>query len=91
MTASSPSSCTAWRTSRPARRDAASYPTLAVVLCRYSLDSAAAADAIEAAVAAVLDAGWRTADIASAGATTIGTREMGERVLEALDNQENQS
>jgi 3-isopropylmalate dehydrogenase len=65
------------------------------MMYRYSLDAPAAADAIEAAVNSVLDAGCRTADIAAAdtpGAdggrvTLVGTREMGDKVLEALEDQ----
>jgi 3-isopropylmalate dehydrogenase len=61
------------------------------MMFRYSLDAPAAADAIEAAVNAVLNAGYRTGDIlgASPGSelSLIGTREMGERVLEALEEQ----
>ena len=41
------------------------------------------AAAVEAAVAGVLDAGHRTPDIA-AGGPSIGSREMGQRVLEAV-------
>jgi len=62
----------------------------AAMLCRYSLDAPGPAAAIEAAVQAVLDAGFRTPDIMPAGAdadgcTLIGTRAMGERVLERLE------
>jgi 3-isopropylmalate dehydrogenase len=62
------------------------------MLFRYSLDAPAAADAIEAAVNAVLEAGYRTGDILVPSApaselSLIGTREMGERVLEALEEQ----
>ena len=54
------------------------------MMLRYSLDAKDAADAIEAAVSKVLDQGLRTADIASAGCTTIGTQAMGDAVLAAL-------
>ena len=54
------------------------------MLLRYSLDCAAGADAIEAAVGEVLDAGLRTPDIAAAGARSVGTQAMGDAVLEAL-------
>ncbi|MDE2080856.1 MAG: 3-isopropylmalate dehydrogenase [Burkholderiales bacterium] len=57
--------------------------SLAMML-RYSLDQAAAADRIEAAVQAVLAAGLRTADIWSEGTTRIGTRAMGDAVVAAL-------
>jgi 3-isopropylmalate dehydrogenase len=61
------------------------------MLFRYSLDAPEAADAIEAAVNAVLEAGYRTGDILGASApagaelTLVGTQQMGEQVLEALE------
>ena len=55
------------------------------MMYRYSLDQAAAADAIEQAVSRVLAAGYRTADIAGDGAEQlVGTREMGALVLQHL-------
>jgi 3-isopropylmalate dehydrogenase len=54
------------------------------MLLRYSLDQPAAADRVEAAVRRVLAQGLRTADIADAGAPTIGTRAMGDAVLAAM-------
>jgi 3-isopropylmalate dehydrogenase len=55
------------------------------MMYRYSLDLPQAADAIEQAVARVLDKGYRTQDIAGAGADQIvGTRMMGELVLAEL-------
>ena len=42
------------------------------------------ADAIEAAVDAVLAEGWRTADIAEPGVTPVGTRKMGELICQKL-------
>jgi 3-isopropylmalate dehydrogenase len=56
----------------------------AAMLLRYGLDLAEEADAIEAAVETVLAQGYRTRDIAEPGATTVGTREMGRLVVEAL-------
>jgi 3-isopropylmalate dehydrogenase len=55
------------------------------MMLRYSLDAKEAADAIEQAVSNVLDQGLRTADIASQGCTTVGTVQMGDAVLAALD------
>jgi 3-isopropylmalate dehydrogenase len=49
----------------------------AAMLLRYGLDLPEAADGIEQAIAAVLQAGARTADIALPGETLWGTREMG--------------
>ena len=43
------------------------------------------ADRIEGAIARVLDEGLRTADIRQDGCRTIGTREMGDAILAALD------
>jgi 3-isopropylmalate dehydrogenase len=57
----------------------------AAMLLRHSLERPDAADAIERAVQSVLDAGYRTADIADEGHATIGTREMGRLVVEAMD------
>ncbi len=57
------------------------------MMCRYSLDAPAAADAIEGAVDRVLAAGVRTQDIAPAGggAQVVGTEAMGQAVLDALE------
>jgi 3-isopropylmalate dehydrogenase len=56
----------------------------AALLLRYSAHVAEAADAIEAAVARVLAQGYRTPDIAQPGGRSVGCREMGERVREAV-------
>jgi len=52
----------------------------AAMMLRYSFDMAAEADAIEAAVDAVLKDGCRTADDMSAGCRQLGCREMGEAI-----------
>jgi 3-isopropylmalate dehydrogenase len=52
---------------------------------RYSFDLGTAADRIEAAIARVLDQGLRTADIKQDGCRTVGTREMGDAIIAALD------
>lgn len=63
------------------------------MLLRYDFGLTAEANAIEAAVEKVLDAGWRTGDIAGTGAALesvkaagklVGTKKMGDLVLEAL-------
>jgi 3-isopropylmalate dehydrogenase len=54
------------------------------LMLRYSLSQPVAAAAIETAVASVLAAGLRTADIAPAGATAIKCTEMGDAVVKAL-------
>ncbi len=56
----------------------------AAMLLRYSLNMAAQADRIEAAVKAVLAQGLRTADIFEQGTTQVGTSQMGDAVLKAL-------
>lgn len=56
----------------------------AAMMLRYSLNQAAAADKIEAAVKKVLKAGYRTADIFEPGTKKVGTREMGAAVVAAL-------
>ncbi len=50
------------------------------MLLRWSLGLAAEADAVEAAVDAVLADGFRCRDIATPGCTIVGTAEMGDRV-----------
>jgi len=57
----------------------------AAMMFRYSFQRAAEADAIEQAVDAVLAEGWRTPDIAKPGEGTIGTREMGRRIREKIE------
>ena len=56
----------------------------AAMMLRYSFDMAAEADCIENAVSAVLDNGWRTADIRHPGSTPIGCRRMGELIRENM-------
>jgi 3-isopropylmalate dehydrogenase len=62
---------------------------LATILCaammlRLSFGLGREADALENAVKAVLHKGYATADIAFAGSTVIGTKAMGQRVIECL-------
>ncbi|MDR3139750.1 MAG: 3-isopropylmalate dehydrogenase [Treponema sp.] len=63
----------------------------AALMLRYSFALEKEALAIEAAVGAVLDEGYRTRDIAGRGAPgacekIVGTRAMGQAVLKALEN-----
>ena len=51
---------------------------------RYSFDMGALADQVEAAIAAVLAKGLRTADIKSEGTTVVSTSEMGEAILKEV-------
>ena len=57
----------------------------AAMLLRYSLNENAQAVRVENAVRKVLEQGLRTADIYEAGTQLVGTREMGDAVLKALD------
>ena len=52
----------------------------AAMLLRYSLNKAADADRIDAAVLRVLEQGHRTRDIVGAGAKICGTKEMGDLI-----------
>lgn len=54
------------------------------LLLRHGLKLAEAADAVDAAVAAALDAGARTRDIALPGEPSISTAAMGERIVELV-------
>ena len=57
------------------------------MMLRYSFDLPQEADCIEAAVSAVLDSGYRTADILpkdAAGCQKAGCREMGSLIIENL-------
>jgi len=55
------------------------------LMLRYSLGLAQAASSIEAAVEQVLNQGYRTPDIAEAGARdTLTTDEMGQRIVDAM-------
>lgn len=56
----------------------------AAMMLRHSLDQADAADAIHAAVAAVLSDGLRTRDIQTPDCTIVGTAAMGDAIAAAL-------
>ena len=56
----------------------------AAMLLEHSLKHGAAAAAIEVAVGAVLDQGYRTPDIQQPGARVVGTRRMGDLIAEAV-------
>ncbi len=55
------------------------------MMLRYSLDAPDAATRVEQAVSKVLDDGLRTADIMSPGHRRVGTTEMGDAVVAAMD------
>ena len=56
----------------------------AAMMLRFSFDMPREADAIENAVAAYLDAGYRTADIMSEGMTQVGCSACGKLIIEQL-------
>ncbi len=56
----------------------------AAMLLRYSLGAEAAAVAVEKAVEAVMEAGYRTSDLAAEGLTKVSTSEMGHLVAKAV-------
>ncbi|MFN4270231.1 MAG: 3-isopropylmalate dehydrogenase [Thermosynechococcus sp.] len=56
----------------------------AAMMLRYGLNQPAAAQAIEEAMTAVLDQGYRTGDLMSEGCTLVGCREMGNLLIKAL-------
>lgn len=57
----------------------------AAMMLRFSLNKAEQADRIETAVKKVLAQGYRTHDIHEEGSIRVGTREMGDAVVKALD------
>ncbi len=56
----------------------------AAMMLRYSFDMAKEADAVENAVSAYLDAGYRTADIMGEGKNLVGCARCGELIIENL-------
>ena len=54
------------------------------MMLRYSFDLAEEADAIENAVASVLETGHRTGDIAKAGEKKLTCTEMGDLICAAI-------
>jgi 3-isopropylmalate dehydrogenase len=57
----------------------------AAMLLRYSLNRVADADRIEAAVLRVLEQGYRTRDIHSAGTKLVGTVQMGDLIAREVE------
>ena len=55
------------------------------MLLRYSLDQVSAAERLEQAVLATLNAGYRTTDIAKHNDTVLGTKAMGQKVIDNLN------
>ena len=57
------------------------------MMLRYSLDQEELADKINSAVSEVLDQGYRTSDISSEGDKIVGTEEMGDLIVKAIESQ----
>jgi len=55
------------------------------MMLRYSLNQAPLADKINAAVNVVLDQGYRTKDISTAGDQVVGTEAMGDLIVDAIE------
>jgi 3-isopropylmalate dehydrogenase len=58
----------------------------AALMLRYSFGLTREAEAIEAAVAHVIDAGYRTEDLGQSGKKMVGTKEMGSLVADAINS-----
>ena len=56
----------------------------AAMMLRYSFGLQKEADAVDHAVKAVLKKGLRTVDIMSEGKTLLGTREMGDAIMDEI-------
>ena len=57
------------------------------MMLRYSLNQEELADKINSAVSEVLDQGYRTSDISSEGDKIVGTEEMGDLIVKAIESQ----
>jgi 3-isopropylmalate dehydrogenase len=55
------------------------------MMLRHSFDQGAAADRIDSAVEAVLNEGYRTADIQEPGRRLVGCKEMGRLVRDKIE------
>jgi 3-isopropylmalate dehydrogenase len=56
------------------------------ICLRYSFNQGELADRIESAVATVLEQGLRTGDIAQEGCELVGTRQMGDAIVAAVEH-----
>lgn len=61
----------------------ATIASLAMML-KYSFGMQAESDAVEQAIVSVLEAGYRTADLREAGKTAVGTKQMGDLIIERI-------
>jgi 3-isopropylmalate dehydrogenase len=57
------------------------------MMLKYSLNQEELADKINSAVSEVLDQGYRTADISSTSDKIVGTEEMGDLIVKAIEAQ----
>jgi|TARA_B110000459_G_scaffold122701_1_gene135090 3-isopropylmalate dehydrogenase len=57
------------------------------MMLRYSLNQVELADKINSAVSTILDKGYRTKDISAVGDKVVGTEEMGDLIVMALESQ----
>ena len=81
------SRCTARRRTSPARVSPIPIAMLTSfgMALRYSFNMNQEADRLDAAIAAVLDKGLRTADIKSEGAKIVSTSEMGAAIVGEME------
>jgi 3-isopropylmalate dehydrogenase len=61
----------------------AAIASLAMML-KYSFGLQKESDAVEQAIVSVLEAGYRTADLKEEGKTTVGTKELGDLIIERI-------
>ena len=61
----------------------ATIASLAMML-KYSFGLQKESDAIEQAIVSVLEAGYRTADLREEGKTIVGTKQLGELIIERI-------
>ena len=61
----------------------ATIASLAMML-KYSFGLQKESDAVEQAIVSVLEAGYRTADLKEEGKTTVGTKELGDLIIERI-------
>jgi len=61
----------------------ATIASLAMML-KYSFGLQKESDAVEQAIVSVLEAGYRTADLKEEGKTTVGTKQIGDLIIESI-------
>jgi 3-isopropylmalate dehydrogenase len=53
-------------------------------MLKYSFGLQKESDAVEQAIVSVLEAGYRTADLKEEGKTTVGTRQIGQLIIDRI-------